>query len=155
VDFTFTFIFELGIAVVLVLIVFWGKPEYGLFVYGAVLGFPDVALPVGTAINLRLDDALIVFFLLRSVLWSPASLTPGQRSIFKWQMLLAAACFFSALVGFASGTPPAAYETIKMIGCVAILVALPRLLQTKRRRLGIVPPDSAVPARQTDLPGSE
>ena len=61
-DFTFTFIFELGMAIVLVLIVFWGKPEYGLFVYGAVLGFPDVALPLGTAINLRLDDALIVFF---------------------------------------------------------------------------------------------
>jgi len=132
-DFTFTFIFELGIAIALVLIVFWGKPEYGLFIYGAVLGFPDVALPVGTAINLRVDDALIVFFLIRSFLWSPASLTPGQRSIFKWHMLLAAACFFSALMGFASGTPPAAYETIKMIGCVAILVALPRLLQTKRR----------------------
>jgi len=132
-DFTFTFAFEIGIAIALILVVFWGKPEYGLFVYGAVLGFPDTALPFGTAINLRLDDALIVFFLLRSFLWSPASLTSGQKSIFKWQMFLAVACAFSALVGFASGTPPAAYETIKMIGCVGILIALPRLLQTKRR----------------------
>jgi O-antigen ligase len=39
----------------------------------------------------------------------------------------------SALVGFARHTPPAGYETIKMIGCVAILIALPRLLLMERR----------------------
>jgi O-antigen ligase len=132
-NFTFTFAFEAGIAIALLLVVFWGKPEYGLFAYGAALGLPDLAITLGTAINLRLDDALIVFFLLRSFLWSPAPLTPAQRSIVKWQMLLAAACSFSAVVGFANGAPPAAYETIKMIGCVAILIALPRLLQTRRR----------------------
>ena len=132
-NFTFTFAFEVGIAIALLLVVFWGKPEYGLFAYGAALGLPDLAVTLGTAINLRLDDALIVFFLLRSFLWSLAPLTPAQRSIVKWQMFLAAACSFSALVGFASGAPPAAYETIKMIGCVAILIALPRLLLTRRR----------------------
>jgi hypothetical protein len=36
-------------------------------------------------------------------------------------------------VGFARGTPPAGYETVKMIGCVAILIALPRVLQSERR----------------------
>ena len=124
---------EIGIAILLLLAVFWVKPEYGLFLYGLVLGFPDIAIPLSTAINLRLDDGLIGFFLLRSVLWSPASLTPGQRSIFKSQVCLAAACTLSALVGFARHTPPAAYETIKMIGCVAILIALPRLLLSERR----------------------
>jgi O-antigen ligase len=127
------FTLEIGIAILLLLAGFWVKPEYGLFLYGLVLGFPDTAIPLGTAINLRLDDGLIVFFLLRSLLWSPAFLTPGQRSIFKWQASLAAACALSALVGFARGTPPPAYETIKMIGCLAILIALPRMLQSERR----------------------
>jgi O-antigen ligase len=132
-DLSITLGVEIGIAVLLTLAVFWAKPEYGLFFYGIALGFPDIALPLGTAINLRLDDGLIVFFLLRSLLWSPASLTSGQRSIFKWQACLAAACTLSALVGFARHTPPAAYETIKMIGCVAILISLPRLLLSERR----------------------
>ena len=124
---------EIGIAILLLLAVFWVKPEYGLFLYGLALGFPDIVFPLGTAINLRLDDGLIVFFLFRSFSWSPASLTSGQRSIFKWQASLAAACGLSALVGLARGNPPAAYETLKMTGCVVILIALPRLLQSERR----------------------
>jgi len=132
-DISSIFTIEIGIAILLLLAVFWVKPEYGLFLYGLALGFPDTVIPLGTAINLRLDDGLIVFFFLRSLLWSPALLTPGQRSIFKWQASLAAACSLSAFVGFARGTPPAAYETIKMIGCVAILIALPRVLQSERR----------------------
>jgi O-antigen ligase len=132
-DPSFPLALEVGTAILLTLAVFWAKPEYGLFLYGLVLGFPDAAIPLGTAINLRLDDGLIVFFLLRSLMWSPASLTPGQRSIFKWQASLAAACSLSALVGFTRGNPPAGYETIKMIGCTAILIALPRLLQSERR----------------------
>ncbi len=132
-DISSIFTIEIGIAILLLLAVFWVKPEYGLFFYGLVLGFPDTAIPLGTAINLRLDDGLVVFFLLRSLLWSPAFLTSGQRSIFKWQASFAAACALSALAGFARGVPPAAYETIKMIGCVVILIALPRVLQSERR----------------------
>ena len=132
-DLSITLGVEIGIAVLLALALFWVKPEYGLFFYGLALGFPDIALPLGTAINLRLDDGLVVFFLLRSLLWSPASLTPGQRSIFKWQACLAAASILSALLGFARHTPPAGYETIKMIGCVAILIALPSVLLAERR----------------------
>jgi len=81
-DISFILSIEIGIAILLVLAAFWAKPEYGLFFYGLTLGFPDIAIPLATAINLRLDDGLIVFFLLRSLLWSPAPLTPGQRSIF-------------------------------------------------------------------------
>src|SRR6266403_3915442 len=132
-DLSITLGVEIGIAVLLALALFWAKPEYGLFFYGLALGFPDIALPLGTAINLRLDDGLIVFFLLRSLLWSPASLTPGQRRIFKWQACLAVASILSALLGFVRHTPPAEYEAIKMIGCVAIFIALPRLLLMERR----------------------
>ena len=132
-DLSFPLTLEISIAILLTLAGFWVKPEYGLLLYVFALVFPDTAIPLGTAINLRLDDGLIVFFLLRSLLWSPAPLTPAQRSIFKWQGFLAAACSLSAFVGFARGTPPAGYETIKMIGCMAILVALPRSLQSERR----------------------
>jgi O-antigen ligase len=132
-DLSFTLGFEFATAILLVLAVLWVKPEYGLFLYGLALGFPDVASPFGSDINFRLDDVLIVFFLLRSLLWSPAPLTPGQRDIFRWQAFLAAASSLSAIVGFARGAPPAGYETIKMIGCVAIFIVLPRLLQSERR----------------------
>src|SRR5882672_9613695 len=97
-DLSITLGVEIGIAVLLALALFWAKPEYGLFFYGLALGFPDIALALGTAINLRLDDGLIVLFLLRSLL-----------------------------------CPPAGDETIKMIGCVTILIALPRLLLLQRR----------------------
>lgn len=125
--------FESGIAILLVLWILCAKPEYDLFLYGFALGFPDVAIPLGTAINLRMDDALIVLLLIRSVFWRPAPLTPGQRKIFKWQALLLMVCATSAIIGFASGNPPAIYDTIKMIGCAVIVFALPRVLQSERR----------------------
>ena len=127
------FWFEMGLAILLALWILSAKPEYGLFLYGLALGFPDIAIPLGTAINLRVDDVLIVFFLLRSVLWRPAPLASGQRKILGWQALLLMVCTLSAVVGFASGAPPGAYETIKMIGCAVIVFALPRILQSERR----------------------
>ena len=122
-----------GIIVLLALFTAWMRPEYGLFLYGFALGFPDVALPLGIAINLRLDDALLSLFLIRILLWRPAPLAPGQRKILTWQALLLAVCIFSALVGFANGNPPALYETIKMLGCAVILFVLPRVVQSQRR----------------------
>jgi hypothetical protein len=73
--------FEAGLAALLVLWLLCAKPEYDLFLYGLALGFPDLALPLGTAINLRIDDALIVFLLIRSIFWRPAPFGPGQRKI--------------------------------------------------------------------------
>jgi O-antigen ligase len=124
---------EIGIAILLILTVLSVNPEWGLFLYGLALGFPDIAISLGTAINLRLDDALIVLFLIRLLLWSPLSLMPGQKTVVKPQLLFAAACMCSALVGLARGTPPAAYESLKMIGCIVILLTLARLLQSRRR----------------------
>jgi O-antigen ligase len=132
-DLSFTFVLEVAIAILLVLGVFWVKPEYGLFMYGFALGFPDVALPFGTAINIRMDDALIIFFLLRSLLCAPAPLVSAPKKILMWQALLFAVCSASAALGFARGVPPASYETIKMLGCAAIAIVLPRLLQSERR----------------------
>jgi O-antigen ligase len=132
-DQSFTFLLEVGIAILLLLAALCVKPEYGLFLYGFALGFPDVAIPLGTAINIRVDDALIVFFLLRSLLWVPIPLASGQKNILKWQALLFAVCSASAVLGFARGAPPASYETIKMIGCAAIIAVLPRLLRSERR----------------------
>lgn len=125
--------FEIGVAILLAGGILCAKPEYGLFLYGFALGFPDIALPLGTAINLRLDDGLILLFLIRSVLWTPAPLAPGQRKIFGWQALLLAACLLSAGYESASAAPPPIYETAKMAGCVVILFVLPRLVQSERR----------------------
>src|ERR1039457_7634897 len=97
---------EIGIAILLAGGILCAKPEYALFLYGFALGFPDIALPLGTAINLRLDDALILLFLIRSVVWTPASLSPGQRKILGWQVLLLVACLLSAGVESAAGNPP-------------------------------------------------
>jgi O-antigen ligase len=125
--------FELGLAILLAAWALCAKPEYGLFLYGLALGFPDVAIPLGTAINLRFDDALIVFFLFRSILWTPMPLAPAQRKIIAWQTVFLLICFLSVGVGMARGIPPAQYETIKMIGCAAIVLALPRVVQSERR----------------------
>ncbi|MBZ5661868.1 MAG: O-antigen ligase family protein [Acidobacteriia bacterium] len=124
---------ELGVAALLAGGILCAKPEYGLFVYGLALGFPDLAFPLGTAINLRLDDVLILLFLIRSVLWMPIPLAPGQRKIFGWQALLLAACLLSAGYETLGGAPPPTYETAKMAGCAVILFVLPRLLQSERR----------------------
>jgi O-antigen ligase len=125
--------FELGVAILIVAWILCSKPEYGLFLYGLALGFPDVAIPLGTAINLRIDDGLIFIFLIRSVLWTPAPLAPGQRKIFLWQALFLIVCFFSVGVGFIRGTPSEGYDTIKMMGCAAIVFVLPRLVQSGQR----------------------
>jgi O-antigen ligase len=125
--------FEAGVAILLAGGILCAKPEYGLFLYGFALGFPDIAFPLGTAINLRLDDALIVMFLIRSVVWTPAPLAPGQRKVIGWQIVLLAACLLSAGYEFAGGAPPPAYETAKMAGCAVILLVLPRVVQSERR----------------------
>ena len=67
--------FEIGVAILLGFVFLWTKPEYGLFLYAFALGFPDFAYPLGTTINMRLDDVLIVLFLARTILWTPAPLS--------------------------------------------------------------------------------
>ena len=128
-----TILFEIGIAILLALSVLCAMPECGLFLYGFALGFPDIAIPIGASINLRLDDGLILLFLFRSLLCTPAPLTPGQRKILGAQALFLFACLLSAVAGIVRGNPPASYDTAKMIGCAAIALALPRLLQSERR----------------------
>jgi hypothetical protein len=125
--------FEIGVAILLGLVFLWTKVECGLFLYAFALGFPDFAFPLGTTINLRVDDVLILLFLARTILWSPAPLSKGQRNIFTWQMFFLAACLFSIAVETARGGPPAGYETAKMAGCAAIVLVVPRLVQSERR----------------------
>lgn len=128
-----TLLIEIGIAIFLVFGILCAKPEYGLFLYGFALGFPDAAIPVGTSVNIRFDDALLLLFLLRSILCTPAPLAAGQRKILGWQASLLLLCISSAVIESMGGTPPEAYETLKMIGCAAIIFVLPRLVQSRRR----------------------
>jgi len=125
--------FEIGIAILLGLAFLWTRAEYGLFLYAFALGFPDVALPLGATINIRVDDVLILLFLARTILWTPAPPSSKQRNIFMWQALFFAACLMSIVVETAQGTPPEGYAAVKMAGCAVIVLALPRLVQSERR----------------------
>lgn len=125
--------FELGIAALLAVGILWTRIEYGLFLYAFALGFPDVALPVGDAINIRADDLLILIFLVRSILWTAPALSENQKNIFKWQAMFFTLCVLSIVVEFVLGNPPGAYEPAKMAGCAVIFLVLPRLLQSERR----------------------
>jgi O-antigen ligase len=124
---------ELGIATLIAIGILWTKVEYGLFLYAFALGFPDVALPIGATINIRIDDILIFIFLVRTILWTPAPPTQKQKNIFVWQAIFFVACALSIVVETALGNPPGAYECAKMAGCVVILLVLPRLIQSERR----------------------
>jgi len=125
--------FELVVAVLIAVMFLWKKPEYGLFLYALALGFPDIAWPLGSTINIRVDDLLILVFLARTILWAPSPSSRMQKSIFTWQALFFLACILSIIVETARGTPPGGYETAKMAGCAAIVLALPRLVQSERR----------------------
>src|SRR5689334_10418879 len=118
--------FEIGVATSIGLVFLWTKPEFGLFLYAIALGFPDFALPLGATINIRADDVLILIFLVRTIFWAPAPLSPRQKNIFMWQALFFAACLMSIAVETARGTPPAGYEAVKMAGCAVIFLVLPR-----------------------------
>lgn len=130
---TTTLWFEICVAVLIGIVFLWTKTDYGLFLYALALGFPDLAIPLGTTINMRLDDLFILLFLARTLLWTPAPLTKGQRKVFAWQAIFLAACVFSIAVETARGAPPAGYETVKMAGCAVIVLVLPRLVQSERR----------------------
>src|SRR5580692_13029462 len=90
--------FEIGAASLIVLAFLWTKAEYALFLYAFALGFPDFACPLGTTINIRVDDVLLLLFLARTILWTPAPLTRGQRKIFARQALFLTACLLSIVV---------------------------------------------------------
>ncbi len=124
---------EIGVAILIGLVFLWTKAEYALFLYAFALGFPDFAYPLGSTINIRADDVLILLFLARTILWAPAPLSRGQRNIFTWQALFLAACLLSIVVETVQGTPPEGYASAKMAGCAVIVLVLPRLVQSERR----------------------
>jgi O-antigen ligase len=130
---TQTLWFEIGAASLTVLVILWTKAEYALFIYALALGFPDFAYPLGTTINVRVDDVLMLVFLARAILWTPAPFSSGQQRIFAWQSLFLAACLLSIVVETAQGTTPEGYASVKMAGCAVIFLVLPRMMQTKRR----------------------
>jgi O-antigen ligase len=125
--------FEIGVAILIGLLFLWTHIEYGLFLYAFAFGFPEFALPLGTTINLRVDDVLILIFLARTILWTPSAPCRWQRTILTGQALFLVACLLSIAVETARGTPPAGYEAAKMAGCAVIFLALPRLVQSERR----------------------
>jgi O-antigen ligase len=124
---------EIGIAALLALLLLWTKIEYGLFLYGLALGFPDLAYPLGTTVNLRVEDILIVLFLLRAILWTPVLPSPSQKRILTWLAFFVAASLLSTAVELTHGVTPSGYDAARMAGCAVILGVLPLLLDSERR----------------------
>lgn len=130
---TATLWFEIGLSIFLAILFLWTKVEYGLFLYAFVLGFPDLAYPLGSTVNLRIEDVLIVLFLARVILWTPVSPSPTQKRILAWQAIFLAVCLVSIVVESAQGMPPSGYDAARMAGCAVILGVLPLLLESERR----------------------
>jgi O-antigen ligase len=124
---------EIALGGLLALAILWTHVEYGLFLYGLALGFPDLAYPVGSTVNLRLEDGLIVLFLARAFLWAPARPSPGQRRILGWQAIFLALCVLSIAVESACGNPPSGYDAARLAGCAVILGVLPSVVSSQRR----------------------
>jgi O-antigen ligase len=125
--------FEIGATILMGIVLLWTKPEYALFVYALALGFPDVAYPIGTTINLRVEDVVILLFSARVILWTPAPLSRREKTILLWQAIFLAGCLLSTVVEVALGNPPEGYDAAKMAGCAVIILVLPRVVQSQRR----------------------
>lgn len=124
---------EISVAGLLALAILWTQVEYGLFLYGLALGFPDLAYPVGSTVNLRLEDALIVLFLARAFLWVPAKPSRSPRRILVWQAIFLAVCLLSIAVESARGIPPSGYDAARLAGCAVILAVIPAVVNSERR----------------------
>jgi O-antigen ligase len=124
---------EICIAIGIAIALLCTRPEYGLFLYAFALGFPDFAYPAGSTINVRVDDVLIVLFLVRTLFWTPAPWSRTQRNFFIWQAMFFAVCLFSLAMEMAGGSPPGGYEPVKMAGCAVVFLTFPRIVQSQRR----------------------
>lgn len=125
--------FEICAAIGIAIALLCTKPEYGLFLYAFALGFPDLAYPAGSTINVRVDDVLIVVFLVRTLFWTSAPLTRTQRNIFIWLALFFAVCVFSLVIESVGGSLSGGYEPAKMAGCAVVFLTFPRIVQSQRR----------------------
>lgn len=105
--------------------------RYLLFGYAAALGLPDLALPVGNIVRVRLDDAVVMCLclLLPFVAWRSAPVRAGRRVLWAW-WLFAALCVISLVATFFSGARVDWYPVSKMAGTVALLVALTYYVKT-------------------------
>ncbi|MBV9266957.1 MAG: hypothetical protein JO061_12380, partial [Acidobacteriaceae bacterium] len=124
------FVIAAGLVLLIVLGFLWPRPEYGLLAWGIALGFPDAVIPMG-AVNLRIDDVLLLLLLPRTFIWSIGD-TRSQKSTRAVQFAFLGLCCFSIVIEFLNGNPPPGYEVAKMLGCGLILFSLPRLVEGQR-----------------------
>ena len=113
--------------------ILWKKPEYGLFLYGLALGFPDLALPVGPTVNVRIDDLIIALLLPRALLSYRIRFTARQITVLFWATLFFALCVSSALIGAAAGQTPNGNDVLRLLGCGALMLVMPALAHSWRR----------------------
>lgn len=108
-------------------------PEYILFLYGVSLGFPDFAISLAGIINLRLDDLMILFLLIRLVITlEQVNTTPDQKNIVLIYGTFFAYALFSASVMTFFGYPPDSYPLIRDVGGVSLFLVLTYSVRSER-----------------------
>jgi len=119
--------------VVILLAILWARPEYGLFLYGVSIGFPDLAVPLGPAVNIRIDDLLMALLLPRALLMYRIRFTARQCHILFWAILFFALCLLSAMVGAAVGRTPNRSDVLRLLGCGTVMLVMPALVHSWSR----------------------
>lgn len=123
IDIFLTILIIIGGPMTIVILV--ARPEYILFLYGISIGFPDVAQSVGGAINVRLDDAIILLLFLRLlIVRQPISIATDQIPIIKAYILFWGYCLISAIILMLFDMKVDSYFLIRTMGGGMIFIVL-------------------------------
>jgi O-antigen ligase len=106
-----------------------------LLLYGISMGFPDLAISLGST-RLRLDDIVLIFIsfcVIIELLFRPLCLTKSQFNFLRMIFLFIGFCIISLSISLIAGLPFESYSFLRMLGCMPILVTLPLALRSSKR----------------------
>ena len=108
------------------------RSAYVFLLYGFSLGFPDLAMSVGS-INARLDDAIIILLFLRLLIVLRTNvITTQQMPIVKAYLSFWGYCILSACFVLVFGMDISTYDLIRMIGGGLTFIALVMTVQNRK-----------------------
>jgi len=106
-----------------------------LLLYGISLGFPDLAIDLGST-RLRFDDIVMMSISICGtieLLLRPCCLTKSQFHFLQRICLFAVFCVISLCITLLVGLPFESYSFLRMLGCMPILIMLPLVLISSKR----------------------
>jgi O-antigen ligase len=105
-----------------------------LFLYGASIGLPDIALDFYNT-HLRIDDGIMMIlflFVFVNRLYHPYHFTKSQLKFLKLIAIFAVFCLLSSCVTLILDLPLDSYSLLRMLGCMIILVTLSAILRSSQ-----------------------